>query len=82
MCAPVLDDLYFVAGVADGVGGWRTYGVDPSLFPKSLMATCERLVKLGSFKPEQPTQLLAGSYRELLQNKEQLIGECTVNSRV
>ena len=62
------------SGVADGVGGWRSYGVDPSQFPVSLMETCERLVKLGQFRPQQPTKLLAHSYSELLENKVQLIG--------
>ncbi|KAH6931916.1 hypothetical protein HPB50_001468 [Hyalomma asiaticum] len=37
-----------VLGVADGVGGWRTYGVDPSLFSTALMRNCERVVHSGS----------------------------------
>ena len=32
-----------VIGVADGVGGWRAYGVDPGLFSMNLMKSCERL---------------------------------------
>ena len=31
-----------VLGVADGVGGWRAYGVDPGLFSLNLMKSCER----------------------------------------
>lgn len=79
------DDASFVAryksadvlGVADGVGGWRTYGVDPSRFSYSLMHTCERLVLAGKFNPRCPSGLIAASYYELLENREQVIGSST-----
>uniref|UniRef100_T1J6J6 Protein phosphatase n=1 Tax=Strigamia maritima TaxID=126957 RepID=T1J6J6_STRMM len=56
------DDACFIAkhisadvlGVADGVGGWRTYGIDPSFFSASLMHTCDRLVSSGQFNPCLP----------------------------
>ena len=48
-----------VIGVADGVGGWRAYGVDPGLFSVNLMKNCERLVKAGYFVGSQPSTLLA-----------------------
>lgn len=63
------------AGVADGVGGWRDYGVDPSQFSGTLMRTCERLVKEGRFVPSNPVGILTTSYYELLQNKVPLLGE-------
>ena len=28
---------YICLAVADGVGGWRNYGIDPSLFSSALM---------------------------------------------
>lgn len=62
-------------GVADGVGGWRDYGVDPSQFSSTLMKTCERLVKEGRFVPSHPVGVLTTSYYELLQNKVPLLGE-------
>lgn len=62
-------------GVADGVGGWRDYGVDPSQFSGTLMKTCERLVKEGRFVPSSPVGVLTTSYYELLQNKVPLLGE-------
>jgi len=62
-------------GVADGVGGWRDYGVDPSQFSGTLMRTCERLVKEGRFVPSNPVGILTTSYYELLQNKVPLLGE-------
>lgn len=66
-----------VSGVADGVGGWRDYGVDPSQFSATLMRTCERLVKEGRFTPSNPVGILTSGYYELLQNKVPLLGEYT-----
>lgn len=63
-----------VIGVADGVGGWRNFGFDPSKFSYSLMETCERLVVTGRFNPRNPGHLIATSYYELKENKEQIIG--------
>lgn len=60
--------------MADGVGGWRSYGVDPSLFPQSLMAVCERLVREGHFVSQQPVNILSSSYQEIQQDKVPLIG--------
>ena len=48
-----------VIGVADGVGGWRAYGVDPGQFSSNLMKCCERLVVAGYFNGCQPASLLA-----------------------
>ncbi|KAK7505984.1 hypothetical protein BaRGS_00002706 [Batillaria attramentaria] len=79
------DDAYFIArnkvadviGVADGVGGWRNYGIDPSLFPRQLMATCERLVQEGHLEPQAPASIIAASYEELQQQKDPLMGSST-----
>lgn len=79
------DDACFIArhksadvlGVADGVGGWRTYGIDPSMFSNSLMRTCERLVSSGRFNPCAPGSIIAKSYYELLESKEHIIGSST-----
>ncbi|KAJ8923115.1 hypothetical protein NQ315_001668 [Exocentrus adspersus] len=79
------DDAWFTAkykssdvlGVADGVGGWRAYGIDPGEFSLHLMKTCERLVKLGRFNPTNPSELLAKSYYELLHHKKAILGSST-----
>ncbi|KAF8767774.1 Protein phosphatase PTC7 like protein [Argiope bruennichi] len=60
-----------------GFGGWRNYGIDPSLFSYTLMETCERLVVSGRFNPRNPGHLIAASYYELLENKEQILGSST-----
>lgn len=66
-----------VIGVADGVGGWRAYGVDPGLFSAKLMESCERLVVAGYFSCNQPSKLLAQGFREMQENKQQIIGSST-----
>ncbi|XP_077996290.1 protein phosphatase PTC7 homolog [Glandiceps talaboti] len=66
-----------VLGVADGVGGWRKYDVDPSLFSSTLMKTCERIVKQGKFSITSPVGILSESYKELLENKAPVIGSST-----
>ncbi|XP_073982119.1 protein phosphatase PTC7 homolog [Rhodnius prolixus] len=79
------DDAWFTAkvksadvlGVADGVGGWRQYGIDPGEFSSNLMKTCERLVTCGKFIESQPSSLLARSYNELLENKQPVLGSST-----
>jgi len=66
-----------VIGVADGVGGWRAYGVDPGQFSSNLMKCCERLVVAGYFNGCQPASLLAQGFREMQENKHQIIGSST-----
>ncbi|KAG8267228.1 Protein phosphatase PTC7 [Homalodisca vitripennis] len=64
-------------GVADGVGGWRRYGIDPGEFSSFLMRTCDRLVTTGRFCNTEPASLLARSYYELLENKQPILGSST-----
>lgn len=79
------DDAWFTAkyktadvlGVADGVGGWRAYGIDPGEFSLHLMQTCQRLVNMGRFTPINPSELLARSYYELLHHKKAILGSST-----
>jgi len=66
-----------VIGVADGVGGWRSYGIDPGEFSSFLMKTCERLVHCVNFNPHRPVNLLAYSYCELLEQKKPILGSST-----
>ncbi|CAD6185638.1 unnamed protein product [Caenorhabditis auriculariae] len=53
----------FVVGVADGVGGWRKYGIDPSAFSRRLMKECEKRVADGDFDPQRPDRLLEFAFR-------------------
>ena len=48
--------------------------MDPSQFPRSLMAACERIVLQNMFSPSKPKDILCKGYEETLQNKEELLG--------
>ncbi|XP_058062310.1 protein phosphatase PTC7 homolog [Anopheles bellator] len=79
------DDAWFIAktqsadvlGVADGVGGWRSYGIDPGEFAEVLMKNCERLVNFARFDPVKPVNLIASGYRELRAHRESILGSST-----
>ena len=62
-----------VIGVADGVGGWKLYGIDPSKFSRQLMQNCEMLVESGQFEATKPTSLLANAYNEMKKSGEQKV---------
>jgi len=71
-----------VVGVADGVGGWRNYGIDPGEFSSFLMKTCERLVLSGRFLDSKPATLLARSYYELLESKRPILGKGYIKLKI
>uniref|UniRef100_A0A7E5A091 Protein phosphatase n=1 Tax=Panagrellus redivivus TaxID=6233 RepID=A0A7E5A091_PANRE len=54
-----------VAGVADGVGGWRKYGIDPSIFSSRLMKHCAEIVEAGTFDPTRPDLIIAQAFTNL-----------------
>ncbi|XP_040568023.1 protein phosphatase PTC7 homolog [Lepeophtheirus salmonis] len=69
-----------VIGVADGVGGWRQYGIDPGQFSSCLMKSCERLVMDGKICSDQPAKLLSQGYQKMQEFsgvKQQIIGSST-----
>ena len=63
--------------MADGVGSWHEQGIDPSLFSSSLMDTCKSLIdnKLLDLNPLTLNELLSKSYKQLLENKQCIIGK-------
>ena len=78
------DVTYF--GVADGVGSWRQYGVDPRLFSHKLMEECENILleachrdkDLGGGKFRRvipPGDILAQAYERV--KAENIIGSST-----
>lgn len=84
------DDAWFIAkqkkvdvlGVADGVGGWHEFGIDPSKFSFNLMKTCKRLVEQDFdlvIDNKTPINLLEQSYKTLLESKNNklLVGSST-----
>ncbi|KAH8287370.1 hypothetical protein KR054_006234, partial [Drosophila jambulina] len=65
-------------GVADGVGGWRTYGIDPGEFSTFLMRSCHRLATYRNFDARRLDLLLNRAYLDLLEQKCPVLGSCTV----
>ena len=70
------------AGVGDGVGSWREYGVDPREFSRALMGACEDILSemdtKGSFDgaaPVKPNDLLAKAHERV--KAAEVIGSST-----
>ena len=89
------EDAFFIAsqencdtlGVADGVGGWASVGIDPSIFSSNLMKECKRFVQndeLSLFNKKSkidmttPVKILKESYKTLKDcNDDNLVGSAT-----
>ncbi|XP_028396562.1 protein phosphatase PTC7 homolog [Dendronephthya gigantea] len=79
------EDAFFVAedrarnvlGVADGVGGWRHYGIDPAVFSSALMENCKRLIDQGLLDNPSPVRIMTEAYHDISENKEPLFGSST-----
>lgn len=54
-----------VTGVADGVGGWQKYGIDPSVVSSRLMRNCAEIVNEGDFEPSRPDLIISKAYNRL-----------------
>jgi len=76
------------AGVADGVGSWREYGVDPREFSHTLMQECENVIHeagkcaMSTAKGNgnlcrmiTPAEIMAQAYERTKNNN--IIGSCT-----
>lgn len=51
--------------MADGVGGWRKYGIDPSEFSSHLMKHCESIIQSGEFQPNRPDLIIGKAFEKL-----------------
>lgn len=51
--------------MADGVGGWKKYGIDPSKFSSRLMRNCADIVNEGSFEPNRPELILSKAFNSM-----------------
>jgi len=67
----------YTMGVADGVGGWRNYGIDPGEFSMFLMRSCERFSQAKDYVPERPDLLIGQGFCELLEQNRRIVGSCT-----
>ena len=58
-------------GVADGVGSWREYGVDPRLFSHKLMQECENILVEASVQGSSISQEQSGrKFRRVIAHAE------------
>ena len=74
-CASDFNTIVFLwSGVADGVGGWRRYGIDSSLFSTALMESCKRFVLEGGLETPSPLNVIKAGFQELTEHKEPLFG--------
>eukprot|EP01013_Petalomonas_cantuscygni_P016770 TRINITY_DN33820_c0_g1_i1.p1 TRINITY_DN33820_c0_g1~~TRINITY_DN33820_c0_g1_i1.p1 ORF type:complete len:365 (-),score=95.91 TRINITY_DN33820_c0_g1_i1:136-1230(-) len=75
------EDAFFLTnqllGVADGVGGWRSHGVDPAHFSNALMRHTVDAATEASERPQGPMALLALGYDRLLRAAEVSAGSST-----
>ena len=76
MCHQYLNVL--PSGIADGVGGWRRYDVDPSKFTRSLMNNCERIARSTTTDVLNPVGLLQRAYEQMMHLKSPLLGKFLV----
>lgn len=65
---------FVLVGVADGVGGWRQYGIDSSLFSSALMESCKRFVLEGGLESSSPINIIKAGFQDLTEHKEPLFG--------
>uniref|UniRef100_A0AC35TTB3 Protein phosphatase n=1 Tax=Rhabditophanes sp. KR3021 TaxID=114890 RepID=A0AC35TTB3_9BILA len=61
-----VNETTHVTGVADGVGGWRKHGVDPSAFSSTLMKLCYEIAESGNFDPSRPDLLMEDAFQTLI----------------
>ncbi|KAF7639756.1 Protein phosphatase [Meloidogyne graminicola] len=68
----------YVAGIADGVGGWKRHGIDPSQFSSQLMSNCAEIVRSGDFEHSRPDLIIKQAYNKLkMLNNKKPIGSST-----
>jgi serine/threonine protein phosphatase PrpC len=74
-------DSYFTSkyglGIADGVGGWTAYGIDPSAFSRSLMNQCKYIIKNKETENTDRGQLAVFEN----QQSQECVGENISNSQ-
>ncbi|OAF64967.1 hypothetical protein A3Q56_07321, partial [Intoshia linei] len=66
-----------VIGVADGVGGWKDFGINPAIYPTALMESCHYFVSKEQFNPYDPLQLLKSAYSHVNSLEDTIVGSCT-----
>jgi len=69
------EDAYFIVegsaiGVADGVGGWAEFGIDPAVYSRSIMAEAKNAIEKK--KMTDPVSVLSYAHQETNKNPQNL----------
>lgn len=66
-------------GVADGVGGWRQYNIDPGIFARRLMENASVITKDRYYNNKfvDPHYIINDAYNQIKDNREVFAGSCT-----
>ncbi|KAF0988853.1 hypothetical protein HZS_7123 [Henneguya salminicola] len=77
----VLSSRYSFFGIADGVGGYRKYRIDPSLFSSTLMKLClnKSLTVIKNYARPNCKKIIDDGYNQLLSLQERIYGGSTIN---
>ena len=58
--------LLDVIGVADGVGGWQSEGIDSAFFSKALMECCSNVARRKKVDLSDPQKIMSRGYKDLM----------------
>ncbi|KAF0989042.1 hypothetical protein HZS_1146 [Henneguya salminicola] len=77
----LLSSRYTFFGIADGVGGYRKYKIDPSLFSTTLMKFClmQSLKMIKNQELPDCKKIITEGYHQLIALEEKIYGGSTIN---
>ena len=56
----------FDTGVADGVGGWQSEGIDSAFFSKALMECCSNVARRKKVDLSDTEKIMSRGYKDLM----------------
>ena len=62
-------------GVADGVGGWQSEGIDSAYFSKALMECCSNVAQRKKVDLSSTTKIMSRGYKDLMWLHSRTYGE-------
>ena len=70
----LLRTYLITVGVADGVGGWRSEGIESAFFSKALMECCRNVARRKKVDLSNPTKIMSRGYKDLMWLHSHLYG--------
>ena len=56
----------YIPGIADGVGGWRSEGVDSAFFSKALMECCRNVARRKKVDLSNTKKIMSRGYKDFM----------------